>query len=196
MIVDNSRLDIATRDVLQRLDEALALLEAYAPRQVGRLHRDVAYLWIVRYPTRGAFFSQYRCCLTELTFLARRDISPAIVASSILHEAVHARIHSFRKRLGVQRPDTQAGKEERVCRRAELAFALTLPSELGRPIIDRVRPMLEVDHQQLAVDVDWPVAKARQDIIDADALRLPNWFTRRQRALLRDRHLDLPASDR
>ena len=37
VVVENSRPDIATADVLERLDEALALLERYAPARLRHL---------------------------------------------------------------------------------------------------------------------------------------------------------------
>src|SRR3954452_22121963 len=100
VVVDNSRPDIATEAVLSRLDEALALLEQYEPRRVRHLARDLQQILVKRYPCRGAYFPDSRSCLTELTFLARRDISAAVVASSILHEGTHARVAQFRSRVG------------------------------------------------------------------------------------------------
>ena len=94
VIVENSRPDVATADVLSRLDEALALIERTQPWRLAHLRRDLARFWIVRYPCRGAFFPESRTCMTELTFLARRDITAAPVAASILHEGMHARVHA------------------------------------------------------------------------------------------------------
>ena len=41
-----------------------------------------------------------RAVVTELTFLGRRDIGPGLVASSIVHEGVHARVHAMAERFG------------------------------------------------------------------------------------------------
>ena len=82
VLVDNSRPDIETSTVLERLDDALALVERYQPHRYWHLKRDLSCIWIARYPCRGAYFPRQRTCLTELTFLARRDISPAVVAIS------------------------------------------------------------------------------------------------------------------
>src|SRR5689334_17446542 len=73
VVVDNSREDIRTADVLERLDESLALIERHAPRRLAHLRRDVAHIWVVRWPCRGAYLPNERACVTELTFLARRD---------------------------------------------------------------------------------------------------------------------------
>src|SRR5438045_2952966 len=90
--VENTRPDIVTNEVLARLDEALGLIETYQPWRLAHLRRDFREFWIVRYPCRGAYYPVERACVTELTFLARRDISAATVASSIVHEGMHARV--------------------------------------------------------------------------------------------------------
>ena len=86
VVVDNTRPDIETAVVVARLDEALGLIERYQPWRLAHLRRDLRQFLIVRYPCRGAYFPQSRTCMTELTFLARTDISAAPVAASILHE--------------------------------------------------------------------------------------------------------------
>jgi len=88
VVVENTRPDIETTVVLRRLDDALALIESVQPWRFAHLARDVDRFWIVRYPCRGAFFADTRTCMTELTFLARTDITAAPVASSILHEGI------------------------------------------------------------------------------------------------------------
>jgi hypothetical protein len=54
------------------------------------LRRDLNEIRVVRFPCRGAWLPEEAACVTELTFLARRDISAAPVASSIIHEGMHA----------------------------------------------------------------------------------------------------------
>ena len=90
--VDNTRPDIATADVLARLDESLTLIERHQPWRLAHLRRDLRQIRVMRYPCRGAYFAEHRACMVELTFLARRDIGPATVASTIVHEGMHARV--------------------------------------------------------------------------------------------------------
>jgi hypothetical protein len=165
VIVENSRPDIATSDVLARLSEALELIERAQPWRMAHLRRDLAGFLVTRYPCRGAYFPDSRACMTELTFLARRDITAAPVASSIIHEGMHARAHQF----GV-RPETRdLAHEERICRRAELDFGLALPPELGAPVIERARASLELEDAEVAPTIDWSVALGRQEAIDRAA---------------------------
>ena len=164
VIVENTRPDIATPDVLARLDEALALIETYQPWRMRHLRRDVKQIGIVRFPCRGAYLPAERMCIAELTFLARRDITAAPVASSIVHEGMHARAH----RMGV-RPDRDMAHEERICRRAELDFGMALPAELGGPVIERALASLALGDQEVAPAVDWNEALRRQRAIDRAA---------------------------
>jgi len=160
--VTNTRPDIATRDVLARLDEALALIERYAPARFRHLRRDVRHIAVARFACRGAYFPDDRVCLTELTFLARRDITAAPVASSILHEGVHARVD----RMGVNRETRDRAREERLCRRAELAFGRALPPELGAPVIERALGSLALEDADVAPAIDWNEAARRTSAVD------------------------------
>lgn len=164
--VENTRPDIETSDVLSRLDEALELIEIYQPWRLAHLRRDLAQFWIVRYPCRGAYFPDTRACMTELTFLARRDITAAPVAASIVHEGMHARAHQM---CGMEARDS--AREERLCRRAELDFGLSLPLELGAPVIERARASLELSDEDVAPSIDWAEAQRRQDAIDRAAMQ-------------------------
>src|ERR1051325_1620327 len=83
VVVENSRDDILTSDVIARLDEALELIDRFAPRRLAHLRRDVAYIWVVRWPCRGAYLPAERACVTALTLLAARDIPASVAASSI-----------------------------------------------------------------------------------------------------------------
>lgn len=158
----NSRPDIATADVLERLDEALAMIERYQPIRFRHLQRDIRAIRVERYACRGAFIPSEGTVITELTFLARRDISAAPVASSILHEGVHARVHAFTVQvLGGRSADWSMAREERLCRRAELAFGRSLPGELGAPVIERALATLEMEDRDVAPVVDWRVAQER-----------------------------------
>ena len=166
VIIENSRPDITTNAVLSRLDEALALLEHYEPRRTRHLARDLEQILVTRYPCRGAYFPDSRTCITELTFLARRDISAAVVASSILHEGTHARVAEFRRRVGGQSREEDRAREERLCRRSEIAFGNALPADLGAPVVERAQASLAMDDEGVAPVIDWTVARQRIEQAD------------------------------
>ena len=163
--VENTRPDIATADVLERLGEALALIERHQPWRLRHLRRDLDRIRIVRFPCRGAWLPEEGSCVTELTFLARRDITAAPVASSIIHEGMHARVD----RMGVSRFGRDRAREERLCRRAELEFGESLPPDLGAPVIERAIQSLTLADTDVAPAVDWTEALRRQNEIDRRA---------------------------
>ena len=162
VVVENGRPDVRTADVLARLGAALALIERHQPWRLRHLRRDLRELRVARFPCRGAYFPAERVCLTELTFLARRDITAAPVAASIVHEGVHARVH----RMGVDPVHRDRAREERLCRRAELAFGRALPPELGAPVVERALASLALDDADVAPAVDWAEAERRQARVD------------------------------
>jgi hypothetical protein len=165
--VENSRPDITTEVVLTRLDEALALIEQYQPWRLRHLRRDLDEIRVVRFPCRGAWLPGEGACVTELTFLARRDITAAPVASSIIHEGMHARVD----RMGVNRYSRDRAREERLCRRAELEFGESLPPDLGAPVIERALESLTLADHDVAPAIDWGEALRRQNEIDREAGR-------------------------
>jgi len=162
VLVENTRPDIETTAVIERLDEALGLIERFQPWRLRHLRRDVRAIHVVRFPCRGAFIPDERVCVTELTFLARRDISAAPVASSILHEGLHARVDG----MGVRRAGRDRAREERLCRRGELEFGLALPASLGAPVVERALASLALDDSGVAPAIDWAEAARRTEAVD------------------------------
>ena len=165
VVVDNTRPDIATADVLERFSEALDLIDRYQPWRLRHLQRDVHEIRIIRFPSRGAFQPDERAIITELTFLARRDISAAPVAASILHEGMHARIEA----MALADASRDGAREERICRRIELSFGESLPAALGAPVVERAAWALGLSDHEVAPRVDWAEATRRQEAIDRAA---------------------------
>ena len=165
VVVENTRPDIRTADVVERLDEALGLIMSAQPWRLRHLRRDLRCFWIVRYACRGAYFPDDRACMTELTFLNRRDITAAPVAASIIHEGIHARVD----RMGVRRDGRDRAREEWLCRRAELEFGLSLDPSLGAPVVERALASLQLSDTDVAPDVDWTEAQRRVDEVDRGA---------------------------
>lgn len=165
VLVTNTRPDIATADVLKRLDQALGLIERYTPHHFRRLRRDFDRIVVQRYACRGAYLPDERACLVELTFTVNRDFSPAQVAATILHEAMHARLH----RLGFPLDMADRARQERFCRRAEIEFGLAMPG--GAPIVERALATLQAPDQDVAPNIDPVLAARRVAEADLDARR-------------------------
>jgi hypothetical protein len=165
VVVENKRLDISTDAVLERLDEALALVERHSPWRMRHLRRDLSHIVVQRFPCRGAYFRDLRACMVELTFLARRDIGAETVASTIVHEGMHARCD---RACDPDVPRDMA-REERACRRAELKFGHSLPPEIAAPVVERALASLELADSDVAPEIDWVEAQRRVREIDGTA---------------------------
>jgi hypothetical protein len=158
--VINTRPDIRTDRVLERLSAALDLIARYAPRRYRRLPHDVSGFVVERFACRGAFFPASRECLVELTFTVNPRHELPEIAASIVHEATHARV----ARTCRTRAPGQAAREERLCRRAELELGLALPD--GAAVVQRAQASLALADEQVAPDVDW--AEAARRVAEAD----------------------------
>ena len=165
VVVDNTRPDISTADVVARLERSVALIERYVPHHFRHLGRDFAYIVVKRFACRGAYFHEQRACLTELTFTVNPDFSDAEVAASILHEAMHARLYA----LGFPLEMEDRARQERFCRRAELEFGMLVPN--GDRVVERARWTSELSDEEVAPEIDPRVAAERIAEVDRQAAR-------------------------
>ena len=162
--VVNSRPDIRTADVLARLDRALGLLEQYVPWHARRLRRDFSRLLVLRYPCRGAYDPNDGSCIVELTFCVNPRHGDPEVAATILHEAMHARLHA----AGLPLDFEDRARQERFCRRAEIEFGRLVPG--GDVVLERAEATLAFADEEVAPRIDWQVAGRRIAAVDASAL--------------------------
>ena len=163
VVLENTRPDISDEDVFARLAEVLAMIERYAPANLRLLRRDIAGIDVKRFACRGAFFGETRRVLCELTFVVNRDFTIAEIASSMLHEGVHARVHA----AGVFRTPASLAKEERLCRTTELWWGRAVPN--GEKVIERALASLELGDRDVAPAVDWREAAQRVAEVDRAA---------------------------
>ncbi len=151
----NERDDIDNTQLEARLGEALALIGRHMPHNLRRLRRDVTCIWVKRWPNRGVFFHDTRIMVIDTTFVVNPTFTLAQVAATILHEGVHARITAMR----VNRRYTNMADEERLCRRAEIAFGELATG--GAPVVARAREILGMTDDEVAPGIDLAVAEAR-----------------------------------
>src|SRR5258708_32299152 len=161
--VENTRPDIDTSDVLARLDRTLELIERVVPHHFRHIKRDFAYIVVKRFACRGAYFHEQRACLVELTFTVNPQFSDAEVAATILHEAMHARLHQ----LGFPLEMEDRARQERFCRRAEIEFGALVPG--GEPVVERARWTSDLSDEEVAPEIDPRIAAQRIAEVDRAA---------------------------
>jgi hypothetical protein len=160
----NTRPDIRTVEVIQRLTAALDLVAQYAPARYRRLRRDLSGVVVQRFACRGAFFPDTRECLVELTFTVNPRHGLPEIAASIVHEATHARVAAM-----CRGPQSERHREERLCRRAELELGLAMPG--GEVVVRRARESLTLADRDVAPAVDWAEAARRVTQVDGEVGR-------------------------
>ena len=156
----NTRADIDSEAVFRRLDTALGLIQQYQPQTFAQISQDFSSIRVVRYPCRAAFYPDSRTCLVELTFTVNPEFTEAQIASSIVHEGMHAHVYALGQSDPAERPD-----EERMCRQAELEFCRAIPD--GEAIVRRALESLALDDNDVAPIIDWN--QAQQAIAEADS---------------------------
>jgi hypothetical protein len=164
VIVENTRPDIDSAEVLARIERCLTLIQRHVPHHFRHMARDFSYIISKRFACRGAYFHQERACLIELTFCVNPDFSDAEVAATVLHEAMHARLDN----LGFPLEMEDRARQERFCRRAELEFGMLVPG--GERVIERARQTIVLADDEVAPEIDPELAAARIAAVDRAAL--------------------------
>jgi hypothetical protein len=129
-------------ELFDRVDAALRLIADHAPWRLNAMRGDFARVLMHRQKGVRAMFDAMRSCSLDTYFVATFPAEQ--VASSIVHEGVHARL----RRGGRQVPRDLIAWEERLCRKAELAFGLRLPD--GDAVVERARAALTLSDHDVA----------------------------------------------
>lgn len=109
---------------LCRVEGALHLIKSHDRIRYNRLLRDLDRVWVCRlFGPRASYRHSLRACQLDTRFVVAETSSERI-ASSIVHEATHARL----MRCGIGYEDELRARVEAVCLRREIAFAAKLPN--------------------------------------------------------------------
>jgi len=164
VLIENTRPDIEARDIIARLETSLGLIQEYVPHHFRHLQRDFDHIIVKRFACRGAYFYRERACLVELTFSVNKEFSDAEVAATILHEAMHARLHA----LGFPLEMEDRARQERFCRRAEIELGELVPN--GQKIVERAQWSAALSDEEVAPEIDPELAAQRIAEVDRAAL--------------------------
>ena len=122
--------------ILQRVEQALELIRSYDARRYQRIGQDLSRIWVRLLPgDRANFNASARACQLDSRYVWDATVTVDDLATSIVHEATHARID----RCVPYRTELRQ-RIEIACRRQELAFAHLLPN--GAAIIARTMDWL------------------------------------------------------
>jgi hypothetical protein len=122
--------------LLERVELALALIRDHDARRYRAIRRCLSRIWVRLLPGPCASFSAAaKACQLDTRYVADPAVTPEELATSIVHEAAHARID----RCVPYRADLRH-RIEAACRREELAFARRLPA--GAAIAERTEAWL------------------------------------------------------
>ncbi|MDB5608519.1 MAG: hypothetical protein JWP25_5419 [Bradyrhizobium sp.] len=109
---------------LSLVERALLLVKQHSPLHYSRIIRDLERVWINLLPDGLAHYKHsLRACVLDERFVADSATSVERIASTIVHEATHARL----ERCGIGYDEDQRARIEAICFRRELAFAVRLP---------------------------------------------------------------------
>lgn len=131
-----------TAALFDRMDAALGLIARHTPWRLRAMRRDFTRIFLLRQDGVRALLDAEGVCRLDTYFVA--TFAPEQVASSIVHEGVHARL----RRGGRRVPRDLIAWEERLCRRAELGFGLRL--ENGAAVVERAGASLSLSDQDVA----------------------------------------------
>jgi hypothetical protein len=160
--------------ILRRIEAALSLIKRHDRVRYDRLIRDLDRIWVIVLASPRACFDYktYACQIDSRYFLAETT-TLELIASTIVHEATHARLW----RRGFRYEEARRRRIEAICIRRQIAFASRLPN--GRTARDSAERTLT-----LCASDDYWTNKAFHDrhIEDGIAalrhLGAPEWLLR------------------
>jgi hypothetical protein len=139
LLVGTWESDANAEAVFRRVEGALCLIKAHDRLRYKRLLRDLERLRVWLLPGgSGSYKEAVRSCELDSRFVLAETSSPAMIASTIVHEATHARL----MRCGIGYETELRARVEAVCARRELAFANNLPN--GAQVRESAERILEL----------------------------------------------------
>ena len=110
---------------LPRVAEALRLIKEHDPLRYKYLLRDLERVWVrLLINGVGTFKASLKACEIDERYVLAATTSPELIASTILHEATHARL----TRCGIGYHEEIRARVEQICFRRQIAFCRKLPN--------------------------------------------------------------------
>lgn len=130
---------------IQRIEDALRLIERCAPLHYRRVKNSLSRIWIQLIPYgAGCYLHSLNACLIDERVIASENTTLEWIASAIVHEATHARLEKW----GIRYNEAVRHRIERICARRELDFARHLSGAVA--LLEEINWRLERCNEQNA----------------------------------------------
>ena len=109
---------------LRRVEDALRLIKRHDKLHYSRIIRNIERVWVHLLPSALAHYqSSINACVFDGVLFSRRRANAQKIASTIIHEATHARLDGW----GIDYDEATRYRIEAICIRRELNFLTKLP---------------------------------------------------------------------
>jgi len=156
-----------------RVDEALELIARYDPKTMEEIQRHfdgILVLGSERFRL-GHWNDNAKLCVITGPHLASSASSPELVALTLVHENMHARLCA----AGISYRDGRRAPVEVICAMAELAFARRIPHSVE--LVERAERRL--DNAARSVEERWSNETQRGAVLEhLRTLGSPIWFVK------------------
>ena len=171
---------------LRRVEEALQLIKCHDALNYSRVTRDLDRIWVNLIPSARAHYEpSLNACVIDERYVLQDAMSIANLASTIVHEATHARLNNW----GVAYIEDRRTRIEAICRRRELNFIARLP-ECGtlREEVVSTLDWLTTSHEHFS-DASFQERREEGEIETLRYLKTPDWLVRFMMWVTRRRRL-------
>ena len=159
------------KPTLERVERALALIRTHDPLSYRRVLRELERVWVtVLTGPQGLYRASIRACALDTRFV--QGASAELIASTIVHEATHARL----ARCGIVYDEALRVRIESVCVRRQRAFAAKLPQ--GEPARQQARDQLAGLAPETYTDQAFAERTHRGEVEALEYLGVPDWLIR------------------
>jgi hypothetical protein len=128
-----------THPAVWKFANALAAIQAYDPFRLALIKRDVSLIWVFEArPSRAVWNEKMKTCILDRAYVLSEKTSPVMIASTIVHEATHARLH----RRGIGYDQRIRKRVEDICHNATVRFGKKLPD--GGIVLEEAKSYLNL----------------------------------------------------
>jgi hypothetical protein len=158
---------------LGRVEDALRLIKDHHSLHYSRVIHNLDRIWVHLIPSYSAHYARsLNACVLDERFVLLETTSLERIASTIVHEATHARL----ERWGITYDEKLRARIESICFRRELNFLSKLP--LSEPLQEEIAYTLEwyTSNHEFFSDVNFRQRDDQGQIETLRHLGMPDWL--------------------